>query len=389
MEVRQLATFLNETAVPEFLGVDEQGQPVTIIKEDLSNFLDFGRKFSDTATDNDVDNFIKKLGDKVGKQIFVSREYAPLRTSILRDGSEWGSVVEKTRIIPRDFEKNFVWDLVAGQKYDEFLTLKPNSAQVKYYNKKVTYRIPLEITRKQVRSAMTSADAFSRFVGALEQTVANQMSLAYEIMAQRLFNGMVAQRVLEQREIKLGTMYYNETGISFSSAEAMLHDAAFLRYATTVILDYINLMTRMSKEYNDGEVMTFTPKEYQHLTLLSVFSDNLKTQLYSGTYNEGFLKLPEYEEIPFWQTIGDKSYSARSEIKATPIHYIDEEGDTDVDVNGVIAVLRDRDALAIFNNEKYTTTFVNPDTAVTRYNHFEDMSLYADTSENFVVFTLG
>ena len=388
MKVSQLATFLNETAIPEFLGVDENGDPVAIIKEDLSNFLDFGRKFTDTATNDDVDNFIKKLGDKVGKQIFVSREYAPLRPSILRDGSEWGSVVEKSRIIPRDFETNFVWELTAGEKYDEFLTFKPNSAEVKYYNKKVTYRIPLEVTRKQVRGAMISADAFTRFVGALEQTVANQMSLAYEVMAQRLFNGMVAETCRGVRQVKLGTLYYNETGESFTSEEAMLHDPAFLRWATTVILDYKSLMTRMSKKYNDGSVMTFTPTEYQTLTLLSTFSNNLETQLYSGTYHDDFVKLGDFETVPFWQTVGDGSYGARSEIKAKPIHYIDTEGDTDVDVHGVIAVLRDRDALAIFNNEKYTTTFVNPDTAVTRYNHFEDMSLYADTSENFVVFTL-
>lgn len=389
MKVSQLATFLNETAVPEFLGKDANGDPVVIIKEDLSNFLDFGRAFTDTATENDLDNFIKKLGDKVGRQIFVSREYEPLRTSILRDGTEWGSVVEKSRIIPRDFETNFVWDLTAGEKYDEFLTYKPNNASVKYYNKKVTYRIPLEVTRKQVRGAMTGADAFVRFVGALEQTVANQMSLAYEIMSQRLLNGMIAETARNSREVKLGTMYLAETGTSFDSEEEMLHDPAFLRWATSVILDYKNLITRMSNSYNDGSVMTFTPAEYQRLTLLSTFSTNLETQLYSGTYHEKFIQLGEFDTVPFWQTIGDKSYSARSEVKATPIHYIDTEGDTDVDVHGVIGILYDRDAVAIFNHEKYTTTFVNPDTAVTRYNHFEDLSLYADTSENFVVFTLG
>ena len=389
MKVAQLASFLNETAVPEFLGKDDNGDPVVIIKEDLSNFIDFGRAFTDTATNDDVDNFIRKLGDKVGKQIFVAREYDPLRTEILRDGTEWGSVVEKARIIPRNFEENFVWELTPNQKYDEFLTFKPNDAVVKYYNKKVTYRIPLEVTRKQVRSAMTSADAFTRFVGALEQTVANQMSLAYEIMSQRLINGMIAEAAIGARQIKLGTMYLTETGISFNSEEDMLHDPDFLRWATSVILDYKNLMTRMSKDYNDGTAMTFTPAEYQRLTLISTFATNLETQLYSGTYHDEFVKLGEYSTVPFWQTIGDKSYSARSEVKATPIHYIETEGDTDVDVMGVIGILYDRDAVAIFNHEKYTTTFVNPSTAVTRYNHFEDLSLYADTSENFVVFTLG
>lgn len=389
MKVSQLATFLNETAVPEFLGKKEDGTPVVIVKEDLSNFLDFGRAFTDSATNDDLDNFIKKLGDKVGKQIFVAREYAPLMPDIVKDGSEWGSVVEKSRIVPRDFETNFVWDLTPGEKYDEFLTFKPNTAKVKYYNKKVTYRIPLEVTRKQIKGAMTSADAFTRFVGALEQTVANQMSLAYEIMAQRLVNGMICQTVLESREIKLGTLYKAATGKTFSSMDEMISNPDFLRWSVGKIKDISNLITKMSTSYNDGSAMTFTPKEYQKLTMLSPYATALETNLYSGTYHDDFLKLGEYDTVPFWQTLGDTTLVKRSEVKATPIHYIDKEGDTDVDVTGVVAILRDVDALAIFNHEKYTTTFVNPDTAVTRYNHFEDLSLYGDTSENFIVFTLG
>lgn len=389
MKVSQLATFLNETAVPEFLGKDENGDPVVIIKEDLSNFLDFGRAFTDSATNDDLDNFIKKLGDKVGKQIFVSREYKPLMPDIVKDGSEWGSVVEKSRIVPRDFETNFVWDLTAGEKYDEFLTFKPNNATVKYYNKKVTYRIPLEVTRKQIKGAMTSADAFTRFVGALEQTVANQMSLAYEIMSQRLVNGMICQSVLDNRHVKLGTLYTAETGRTFDTIDKMLADADFLRWSIAKIKDISNLITKMSTSYNDGTAMTFTPKEYQKLTMLSPYATALETNLYSSTYHDDFLKLGEYDTVPFWQNLGTGSYADRAEIKAVPIHYRETAGDTDVDATGVIAVLRDVDALAIFNHEKYTTTFVNPDTAVTRYNHFEDLSLYADTSENFVVFTLG
>lgn len=389
MKVSQLATFLNETAVPEFLGVDENGDPVAIIKEDLSNFLDFGRKFADTATTDDIDNFIKKLGDKVGRQIFVSREYRPIMADIIRDGSEWGSVVEKARIIPRDFETNFVWDLTAGEKYDEFLTFKPNSATVKYYNKKVTYRLPLEVTRKQVQGAMTGADAFTRFVGALEQNVANQMTLAYEIMSERLMNGMICQSALENRTINLGTAWVALSGKTYNSAEEILADPDFLRYAVAQIKDVSNLMRKMSKKYNDGSAMTFTPLDKQKLTLASPFETGLTTYLYSDTYHEDFVKLKDIESVPFWQGIGSGSYDDRLRIKATPIHYIDTEGDTDVNLGGVIAVIRDVDSVVIFNHEKYTTTFVNPDTAVTRYNHFEDLSLYADTSENFVVFTIN
>lgn len=381
MKVAQIAEFLN-TVKGEYLGED------TIISEDLSNFVDFGRAFTATATNDDTDRFMKKLGDKCAKQIFSDREYKAKLPFIVRDGAEWGSVVEKTRIKPRDFEDNFVWELEAGEKYDEFLTFKPNDALVKYYNSKVTYRIPLEISRKQVRESMINADSFVRFVNALEVNVANQLEMAYEIMGMRLVNGMIAHRAKNNKEIKLLTRFNSTRAAAdqITVNDVINGNPEFLRFAARTIMDTSSLLEKMATKYNDGEIQTFTKKPEQYLTMLSIFDSIISTELYSQTYHDDFLRIAQHDNIPYWQaTDANDTLTARSKIIAKPIG-TDETATT---VNNVVGILRDRDALAIFNFENDVTAFTNPSTRVTRYNYFNDMSLFADTSENFVVFTLN
>lgn len=381
MKVTQIAEILNSMR-EEFVGES------AVINEDLSNIVDFGRAFTASNTDDDTDRFIKKLSDKVAKQIFVSREYGILTPSIVRDGSEWGSVVEKTRFIPNDYENNFTWELTAGTKYDDFLTFRPTTANVKYYNSKCTYRIPLEKTRKQLRESMLTATAFNSFVSALEQTILNQLHLAYNMLAERLINGMIAKRISENNADTTVDLLALYNGVFVSDTpltqERAIFDKEFLRFCASTIMDISEMLTQMSSQYNSDGVMTFTPKEYQHLMLISKFAVNMETYLYSDTYHDDFLKIGKYEKIPYWQGTGTNiTFSDRTTIDVT----LDDK--TTVKRNYIIGCLRDRDSVAIFNNEQYTTSFVNPDTSVTRYNFMNDISLFADTSENFIVFVVG
>lgn len=381
MKVTQVATILNSMR-DEFIGESEP------INEDLSNIIDFGRTFTATATDEDTDRFIKKYGDKVAKQIFVSREYEILTPSMVRDGAEWGSVVEKSRFIPNDYENNFVWGLENGHKYDDFLTFKPTSANVKYYNSKCTYKIPLEQTRRQLRESMLSSASFMSFTSALENNILNQLHLAYNLLAERLLNGLIAKRISENNAnttIDLLALYNtNVTPTTPLTQSKAIYDKEFLRFCSSIIMDVSELMKVMSMKYNSDGVMTFTPKEYQSLTLISKFAINLETYLYSDTYHDDFLKIGTYEKIPFWQGIGTTTtFSDRTTID------VKLDDNTTVKRDFIVGILRDRDACVIFNNEQYTTSFVNPDTAVTRYNFMNDISLFSDTSENAVVFTIG
>lgn len=391
MKVEQVASLLNNGIVKEFVGES------LVINEDLSNIADFGRQFSQLDGDNNYENFHKKICDKIGKQIFWDRAYDGFGMNILRDGSEYGSVVEKVRFTEDEFKTNYVWALQNGQKYDDFLTFNALNASVKYWNSKVTFRISLDKPYNQVKSAMLDAGSFMRYVAAIEQVILNKKAMAFKALTQRVHTAMVANRIGNNKAVidLLGEYNTKFTPSPALTAEKAFYNKDFLRYAIARIADISSLMTEMSKLYNDGTYATFTPANMQILAMNSLFSANIETYLKSETFNPQFLaKLKDVEAIPFWQGTGmttGGSLSERTKIDST-IYDEAISGDTKeltVSRDFIIGTLRDRDSIAIFNEDEYALSFQNPDTGVTKTNYMTDVSLFGDTAENFVVFVLG
>lgn len=90
MKVTQIATILNEIS-KEMIG------ETAVVNEDLSNIVDIGRAFTNVLTaDGGVDNYVKKIMDKVGRVINVDRTYTGGAPDIIRDNWEYGSVLEKS-----------------------------------------------------------------------------------------------------------------------------------------------------------------------------------------------------------------------------------------------------------------------------------------------------
>ena len=75
MKVTQLKDLVNGVT-SEVLGKED------VVAEDLSNLVDVGNEIFDT---DNVDNYVKKLIDRVGKTIFVNRLYAGGVPSVMMD----------------------------------------------------------------------------------------------------------------------------------------------------------------------------------------------------------------------------------------------------------------------------------------------------------------
>ena len=88
MKVEQIYTLCNQIS-GEVLGKTD------ILQADLSNVVDFGNEVIGT---NNLDNYVKSLIDHIGKMAFVDRPYAGSAPSVLMDGWEYGSILEKIRI---------------------------------------------------------------------------------------------------------------------------------------------------------------------------------------------------------------------------------------------------------------------------------------------------
>lgn len=383
MKVNQIATVLNEV-YNEIIGESE------LVKEDLSNIVDVGRTITaSTLWANNFDNYVGKLIDKVGRTVFVDRSYTAQDLGIWKDSWEYGSILEKVRCDVGDYQENKEWNLVTNptQTYDIFDFTAP-TVSAKYFNSKTTFSLKLSITRKQAESAFNSAVDMGRFIAMIENRVRMKLELAKESLAYRTVVNLIAEKLNSKNNIVNLLSLYNAATGSTLTAETALQDKEFLRYAAKTVMIYKKLISKASMLYNDDGYTTFTPTERLRAVFLTDFAKSLETTLYADTFNDEFVKLDGYQEIPYWQGSGtDGSYTSRSSIDALPAS-LNGTGDA-ITQSGIVAVLFDEEAAMCCNEDPEVSSIYNPEGRFYNYWYTFDCSYFNDLAENVIVFTIA
>ena len=115
MKIKQLHELVN-TVTKEVLGT------TTVVQEDLGNIVDIGKEI--VNTDN-VDNYVKKLVNHIGKVVFKNRVYAGSAPSVLMDSWEFGSILEKVSADLPEATINESWKLQNGVDYSPDIFYQP------------------------------------------------------------------------------------------------------------------------------------------------------------------------------------------------------------------------------------------------------------------------
>ena len=144
MEVKQIYTLMNEVT-KEVLGQE------ALVKEDLQNVVQLGTEIFNA---NAMDKYVKSLVNHIGKMVFVAREYKGGVPSVLMDGWEFGSVLEKVQAELPQATENETWELEDGQSYDPNIFYKP-TVTAKFYNDIVTFEVPVSFTDRQVKQSFS------------------------------------------------------------------------------------------------------------------------------------------------------------------------------------------------------------------------------------------
>lgn len=383
MEIRQVYQFVN-TATAEALG--REG----IVSEDLSNVVDVGTAILDA---NAVDAYVQSLVNQIGRIIFVDRVYRGGVPSVLMDGWEFGSVLEKIQgEIPEAVEDES-WELEHLQSYDQNVFYQPK-VTAKFFNQKVGFEIDVSFTKKQVMQSFQSATQLNAFLSMIYNNVEKSMTVKTEALVMRTINNAIAETVYSEystaqytlssgvRAVNLLYLYNQRYGTSLTARDA-LTTPDFIRFASYMIKLYIERMGRLSSLFNIGGKERFTPADLMHVVMLADFNASAGTYLYdaNGQFLVGDLKLPEAETVPYWQGSGPSyAFSDITNIDVTTA------GGHNVDIDGVLCVLFDRDALGVSNLDREVTTHYNAKARFfTNFYHF-DAGYFNDLDENFVVF---
>lgn len=378
MKVTQIKDLVNNS-------LKEVNGSSVLLKEDLSNVVDIGKEL---LNNDDIDNFVKKLVDRVGKTVFNDRVYQGSAPSVLMDAWEYGSVVEKIDSDLPNVEQNDSWDLQDGKSYDQDIFYQPK-VSAKFFNSKVTFDIPMSFTKMQVESAFGSPAELNSFLSMLMTKVQNAMTVNLDGLIMKTINNFTASVINAKKGMQVVNLLdlYNKTAQTKVTVDNALTSPDFIKFANLTINTYRDRLTKMSTLFNVAGLNKFTPVDNQHLVILSDLASASKVYLESDTYNQDNVKINNYDTVPYWQGSGT-TYNFKDTSKID-VAIKDGSQTKEIIQSGILGVLFDTSALGVSCQNPRTTTAVNARAEFyTNFNKYDAM-YYNDLNENFVVFMVA
>ena len=383
MEVKQIYALMN-TVTNEVLGKSD------LVMEDLSNVVDVGTEIFNA---NAVDNYVRSLVDHIGKVVFVNRPYTGSVPSVLMDGWEYGSVCEKIIADMPEATENESWQLEDGASYDPNIFYQPK-VSAKFFNKRVTFEVPMSFTEKQVKESFSNSAQLNGFISMIYNEIDKSMTVKIDSLVMRTIANMIGTTVYsdyqataqsEKSGVKAVNLLklYKDRNASASemTASQAITNPDFIRFASYIMGMYEKRLAKISTLFNVGGKARFTPSDMLHVVLLADFASSAGAYLQSDTFHNEFVALPKAEIVPYWQGSGTGyNFTDTSKIN------VKMPDNNSIEVNGILGVMFDRDSLGVCNKDRRVTTNYNAKGEFWNQWAKFDCEYFNDTNENFVVF---
>ena len=355
-----------------------------VVNEDLTNVVDLGDQISNL---NLLDHYVKSLVDHIGKMIFVNRPYSGSAPSLLMDSWEYGSILEKVTYdgLPEATE-NESWELEDGEEYNPNIFTQPK-VSAKFFDKRVTFEVPMSFAERQVKSAFSSAAQLNAFFSMIYNAIEKSMTVKTDGLVERTINNLIGETLADAnagvRSVNLLAGYNTQYGTSLTAQQAIM-TPEFIRYAAYLFKLVSDRMVKISTLFNAGGKERFTPKDMQKIIMLSEFKTAADVYLQSDTFHNEFTKLPNADEVAYWQGSG----TAYDFLSTSAINVKTAGGET-VAQAGILGVIFDRDAAGVSNLSKRVTTDWNAKGEFWNNWYKFDAGYFNDLNENAVVFHMG
>lgn len=381
MKVEQVAEIVNSLSS----GIIGEGAPQVAV--DLSDVVSVGKALFDATS---VDNYVRKLVDHIGKMIFVDRPYSGRAPSVMMDGWEFGSILEKVDAGIPEAEINPSWNLQNGQTYNQDEFNGPKDVIVLFFNDKVTFQIPMSFAEEQVKSAFSNGLQLNAFFSMIFTKIETGLTIRLDSLIQATVNNFIGNVYLygkpaQKRNLLAEFNAQVEASEKITTPALALTNQKFLQFAA---LQFLNLSDRLplaSVAFNIGGRVRHTPKGMQKILMLDSFANGANVYLQSETFHNELTRLPEAERVSFWQFTGTKfDFEDTSSIDIIPNTSNGKGPETKV--SGILSVVFDRDALGVNNMNRRTTNHYNALGEFINFWYKMDAQYFNDFNENFVLF---
>ena len=371
MTTEQIYTLVNEVNAEAF-----GSNALSVV--DTSSLISLGNTVLSSSTNTEA--FLNTLAQRIGRTILRFREYRNKLGDMVLNDFEYGAILQKIKVIMPQAEADDMYNLTDGQAIDHYIVAKPVVDQ-KLFVTRTPYQFHITIQRETLKEAFLSEGAMGSFIGVVFGEVRNAIEVSLENLGRVTLATAIAE-CTGTRVYDLVTMFNTAYSSSYTAADFVATPQC-MQFAMKVINNVIDMMQDMSVLFNDGSFETFTPKEDLRCKMLSLFKRSLETTVEFAAFHDQFVRPDiDVQTINYWQSSQPGSQGS--------INITRPSDQTTVQVDNVVCLLHDRDAMGVYKiDEDVLTTPVNAAGAYYNTYWHEKQLRFIDLSENFVIFTLN
>lgn len=386
--IKQIAPIVNDAVA------DALGKNADITTLDSTDFVSLGKTL---ASYEAYEGFFKALANRIVKTVYFVRTYESKKRSVLRDEHVFGAFIQKVYYDIPDAVDNPTWSIPDGDgtygqasPYDV-----ENSVNVRtlLYGGQGTFSIEIIRPLKQIKTAFTSASAMASFIDGIYITVENAMKLDEERLCATAVNTAIASALHGGCYRNLLAEYNSKHSSDTLTVDEAMESASFLKYASKEINRTIKNMGKFSTVFNKNGYGTFTDKEHIVVEMLSEFSSASDMYLQADTFHNELVKLPNFEEVPFWQTSGNSAefpFDMASSISIENDDLADDDDEsTEVTQSGIICFVHDIENVACHFGDRRSWELVNQRSEVVIHGEKAEKGYAVDLNANAVVFYIA
>ena len=344
-----------------------------VATQNLSDFVENGAAYDSLISDNAwKDQFCKALLQQCVKNMYLDTEYTSAYKSPFRkDSRRFGAITQMISCEVGDVQESHAWQqFVSGSSQVGVYTLYLPSVSAKTVGHSASFELPIAISDEQMTTAFKNEEELATFVGFVQMTVQNGIEVYLEACEEANRNNFMGEKIAYAASqgatgvhvLDLVALYRAETGDqTITTAEAFMADDKCMRFAAETIDKYSLYLTKMSSLFNVDGKKKFCPKDRLVCQLLQHFYSRMKSVSYSDAFNYDFVKLPDFQSVPYWQGFGvaDATTGAIDFDEVSTIKVKTSSGET-VSQSGIVGFLCDEYGIM--------TTILSQRVAVTRHD---------------------
>lgn len=383
---------------------DFMGSTAVRVK-DTSSFVDLGRQISDIHTQDNpyagLDSWFGALAVRIAKTEVMTRLYTRKERGVITDLLNFGAFVQRVYAALPTAGENFSWSASNGQNPPTITAKSPYDVtstiniSTKLFGLRGTWSIERKWSYHTIRDAFLDEASMAAFIDSFYTVIATSMNIDMEALENLAINTGIALCIHEGKATNLLQVYNSEVGelgVSLTVSNCM-NSPDFLSKANQIIDDMRGFMKDPSVKFNVAGYQTYTKNA--KLDVLKPFASASKFKLYSTAYNANMVMLEGYNEVNSWQGSGkDSAYdfeeASTIDIKNVGV-YADESTGAAIEVkqSGVIAFLRDEEAIKAYFGDLYTWEVANPRERTTIHGEEAEVGYAVDPHMNMWAFYIA